>query len=520
MLRGKGFGSERLGEMALKALLAVTFVLLIVVPMAFFVRSLGGEAEPLSVLVQREPFEVRVEAAGKLEALKSEEVTVKSRGQVLTWLLPEGQMVKKGDLLCQFDDAGLQDDLMDQKINLQIAEARQRQAEETLYANEEDLKARTTMLEADLAIAETELQRLQGLPRKEDLERSRLDLAYAVKNLETATAELDRLKVLVEKGLVMSSEVKDKEMALASAQADKATAEIRLKLVEDGATRQQLETARLKMEQVKIDLEQARKELPERLTGLQANVEKSQAEVEKAHNRLDNTQSAIADTRVTSPCDGMLVCRTLRGRKVQLGDSFWWAAQLFDVVDLSHMRVKVKVLESDVRSVKEGQPVQVRVVTVPDKVLTGKVTKVVRVGKDKSEGELMTWSEMRNKAGVQAFDVEVTLDESDPRFRPNVGATVSILVDSEQNVVSVPLEAVTREGEQAFVHVLRGMGARKRPVKLGTTGTDWVVVSEGLESGERVLLTVSEVPQTPATQTNQNGSQSGKTEMPAPAGKE
>ena len=482
-----------MSNVTVKFLLAGLIALLILIPMALFIGSLRGKVEPLAIEVRRGLFEVKVQVTGSLRAQMSSPVTARSGGHVLAWLLPEGTMVKKGDLLARFDDTSIMDKVAERKIDLKIAQAGLRKRQEELKAGQEDLKARITMLEADREIAETELNRLKGLPRKEDLERAELDYDYALKILESTLADFERLKALNTKGVVMASELKDKEMAVVTARADREMAKIQLRLVRDSATEQQLETARLRAEQVRIDLDQARHELPRQLRGLQAKVTEAQAQVDKSLNRLGRSEKFLGDLNVKSPIDGMPMYRTVHGRKIVVGSTFWRSAHLFDVVNLSKMFVQVKVLESEVRSVKEGQKAEIRVVTMPERVLKGTVTKVAKVGKDKSEGELMTRREMRTKkASVQAFDVEVTISESDPRLRPNVGAEVTIFVERLENVIKVPLDGVFRKNGKPVVNVLGWRGARIQPVKLGTVGSDWVVVTDGLSEGDRVLLTLPE----------------------------
>ena len=499
-----------------KIVMAGTILVLVLLGMGFFVRSLTGKVEPPNLTIHRGTFEIRVKATGVLRAETSTPVSVRPRDQVLVWLLPEGTMVKKGDLVARFDDTMFKDGVAQNRTDLQIAKARLRQRQEELQATEEDLKGRITMLEADLAAAEAELKRLKSLPRKEDLERAKLDLDYAERTLEAATAEYERFQTLSAKGVVMTSELRQKEMAVVTARADEQTARIQFQLVRDGATSQELETAGLRLEQVHIDLEQARRELPAQLHVCEGLVTEAQTEVDKAQRRLDEAQQSLDSMQVKSTADGMLVHRTFNGRKLSTGMSFWTSAGLFDIVDISKMFVRVKVLESEVRSVKEGQAVEVRVVTMPDRVLKGLVSKVAKVGKDKSEDELMTWREMRSKAGVQAFDVEVVIDQSDPRLRPNVTAEVTILVDKLDDVLRVPVDAVFMKDGQPVIRVLTWRGAVLRPIQLGPAGNDWIVVTDGLSDGEQVVLTVpdgqeglEDLKETPSTDTENVTSSSG-----------
>jgi len=475
-----------------KLLMGGTVAVLVIVGMGLFVKSLTGKEEPLVLKLQRGPFEIRVKASGVLRAETSVPVGVRPRGQVMVWLLPEGTMVKKGDMLARFDDTTFRDDVARLRVELDIAQARLRERQEQLEATREDLKARATMLEADLTAAEMELKRLKDLPRKEDLQRAQLDLDYASRNLEVASADCERFKALAAKGVVMVSELKEKEMAVVTARADAEAARIQFQLVRDGATAQEMETARLRAQQVSIDLQQVRSELPGQLRVCEGLVTEAQTEVDKAQSRLDEAVESLDAMQVKSPADGMLVHRTIHGRKIEPGTSFWASASLFDIVDVSKMFVRVKVLESEVRSVQESQQAEVRVVTMPDRVLRGRVSKVAKVGKDKSEDELMTWKEMRAKAGVQAFDVEVTIEETDPRLRPNVTAEVTIQVARLEDVLKLPLDAVVTQDGKPVVRLLTWRGTSFRPVQLGPAGGDWIVVTDGLDEGDRVVLSATE----------------------------
>ena len=90
-------------------------------------------------------------------------------------------------------------------------------------------------------------------------------------------------------------------------------------------------------------------------------------------------------------------------------------------------------------------------------------------------------------SGIKVFDVTVKVDEKDERIRPGLSATVGMIFERRENVLSVPLSAVlARDGGQA---VLVGNGRRieERKVVLGPSNEDRVIVEEGLREGERVI---------------------------------
>ncbi|HUU43097.1 MAG TPA: efflux RND transporter periplasmic adaptor subunit, partial [Planctomycetota bacterium] len=221
---------------------------------------------------------------------------------------------------------------------------------------------------------------------------------------------------------------------------------------------------------------------------LQAEVAQAEAEVEKMKARLERTEKELDQFEVKSPGDGVLVYRTLHGRPLELGAQVWHRAHLFDVADLSTMVVRAKVSESEFSHIREGQSAEIRVYSVPDRVFTGKVTEVAKVAEDRSASHLTRWGAPRAEAGIQAFDVLVSIDEQHAHLTPNVEAEVMIHCVEVPDAVVVPIDATFRRRNVDYVHVVSGRRTRPREVKLGQRSRDWVVVTSGLEAGERVLL--------------------------------
>ena len=91
-------------------------------------------------------------------------------------------------------------------------------------------------------------------------------------------------------------------------------------------------------------------------------------------------------------------------------------------------------------------------------------------------------------SGIKVFDVTVKIDDKDERIRPGLSATVGIIVERRDNVLSVPLSAVlARKGGQAVL-VANGRRIEERTLVLGSSNEHHVVVEEGLREGERVLV--------------------------------
>jgi multidrug efflux pump subunit AcrA (membrane-fusion protein) len=71
-----------------------------------------------------------------------------------------------------------------------------------------------------------------------------------------------------------------------------------------------------------------------------------------------------------------------------------------------------------------------------------------------------------------------------------VGTPVEVEIDAEEhkNVVLVPREAITREGDETAVFVVDGDKAQRRVVVLGITDGMHAEVQQGVKAGEQVIV--------------------------------
>jgi len=480
--------------MGSKILIAAALALLAAGLMWLLVGSLTHVPGELTVPVREGELVVRVEATGKLESDNALRVEARPRDNVLTFLAPEGGAVRKGDVLARFDDAILREQVLGRENDLKMAEVRLDEKVGQMAVRKEEIAAQVTTLQADLGIKRAQYERLKSLPHPDDVTRSRLERDYRKSRLEIAQQDLEIVRSLSDKGTMIFSkeEVREKELAYVEAKGELEKAENVLSQVLAGAPPAQLDAARRDFVKAEIDLDEAQKRLPQQITMLEADTRSAEAEVDKMKARLERTQKELDKLEVKSPGDGMLVYRTVDGKPLELGAQFWHHTHLFDIANFDNMLVRAKINESEFAQLRVGQTVEIRAFSLPDRIFQGKVKEVAKVAKDKSEGEVA--GRGQSKAGIQAFDVLVSIDRSDPFLRPNVEAEVVILCEKIPNALSIPLDAVFEQDGRKWVRVLDGRKPKSREVKLGIHAGDWIQVTDGLKAGERVLLKVPSRP--------------------------
>ncbi len=238
--------------------------------------------------------------------------------------------------------------------------------------------------------------------------------------------------------------------------------------------------------QAEIDYEKAQRALAQAKQDYETKVEQAKAkmrevgaDVQRQRNQLGVIQGVMQGFTVKAPAPGMVIyAREWNGRKRTTGSQVSaWDAAVATLPDLTQMESVTYVNEIDVRKVAQGQPAKITLDADPTKVLTGKVTRVANVG------------EQRPNTDAKVFEVHVVIDQSDTTLRPGMTTGNRIETASITNALYVPLEALNSEAGVPFVYLQTRGGARKQEVATGAMNDDEVVITRGLDEGDRVFLT-------------------------------
>lgn len=215
-------------------------------------------------------------------------------------------------------------------------------------------------------------------------------------------------------------------------------------------------------------------ELPEREARLLAlDIATHKVNVAEARDRLN-------DARILAPSAGTVIRRQIEpGEMVVPGvESSFERSALLTIADLSRLIVKVELNQIDVSKVKLGQRVTATFDGLPGEEFGARVTEIAHASTKAKE--------------LDVFPIKAELDRPDPRIRPGMTADVRIHVGEHPDVVTLPLEAVTREGGKAFVKRVVGAGELRHTerveVALGNENERVAEVVAGLEAGQEVLL--------------------------------
>lgn len=215
-----------------------------------------------------------------------------------------------------------------------------------------------------------------------------------------------------------------------------------------------------------------------------AQVALEEANVRQATAELEEARINLGYTDITSPVDGVVVSRNVDvGQTVAA--SFQTPTLFLIAQNLTEMQVNAAVSESDIGTVREGQPVTFTVDAYPGRDFAGRVTQVRNAP-----------TTVQN---VVTYDVVIGVDNTDLALKPGMTATVEIETAHADDALRLPLRALTftppdhdgagRDDGEA-VWRLRGDGTLERvAVETGVRDDSHVAVAGGgLAAGDAVVL--------------------------------
>ena len=199
-------------------------------------------------------------------------------------------------------------------------------------------------------------------------------------------------------------------------------------------------------------------------------IEIARLKVKAAEVRRDTARTAVSQLTVRAPVAG-----TVTSLLSSPGTPVDRTSPVATVTNVDRLAVNVDLSEFDVAQVKLGQHATVSVDALGGKTFPAKVAFVALTGTD--------------TAGIVTFPVRLTLTKSG-NVKPGMNVSVKIIVAQADDALLVPLDAVTKEGDDATVTVVDDAGNQtERPVQLGLANNESVQILKGLKEGESVVLT-------------------------------
>lgn len=321
------------------------------------------------------------------------------------------------------------------------------------------------------------------------IEQLRADKRRAEAQLEVARNAYDRNERLFKDGVISTAEFETTKNNLRSAESGLAATEASLKSAESG------------------------------LSSAKENIRVAEFGINSASARLKELRTSLQKTIITAPVSGIISKLSVEKGERVVGTLQMSGTEMMRIANLRSMEVQVDVSENDILKVSVNDVADIEVDAYLGRKLKGKVTEIAN-----SASNISNSAAALNSDQVTNFVVKIRIDPAsyadliqDGRrypFRPGMSASVDIFTEVSENILSVPLIAVTaREDEKEkkekenkdeapaqqdqkeekeedikeIVWISDGKTVKMREVKTGIQDNDYIEIKEGLQEGEEVV---------------------------------
>lgn len=372
-------------------ILSLTAVLLAAVSVFYFVYDRPGRAEQ-KVSADNESekqFKITqrtVVAPGVVEPVSEEiEVGAEVPGKIERVLVEEGEEVLKGQTIAVLENSD---------FRARLGEARSRV--ETLRRQKETAEAR-------LVQARAERSRIYNGARREERVEAKRNFEQVLPEVAQAKNEFERRRRLFDTGDVSREDLERSRRVFETAVKQSETLRARYDVVNAEARGDDLEKAAAAIRLAETEIGET-----------EALIREAETSVRTAEANLDKTI-------VRSPITGVVLRKRLKdGESVTPENEFG----IVTVADVSALRVRVDLDETDVAKVREGQYAYVKADAYGERQFAGKVAKI---------GQILGRKNFRTERPTEKIDTKIleVLIELAPDQKLPLGLRVDAFISGE-----------------------------------------------------------------------------------------
>ena len=417
----------------------------------------------LTVEVKKQNLNVEIAASGKVEPIKSVNVSPKDPGRLVKLLVEQGDRVSAGQTLAIMENAEL-------KNQVTQSEAELKQNRANLAEGKAKIDAEIAQAQARVRQAEARLSQVQNRIPK-DIEQTQAQINAANSRLKLVEERLKRNEYLLKQGAITQDTFdeisNDYQNAVSSIN------ELRQRLEQLRATGgSEVEQLKAEIKEARLLLEQKQVTAPDEIASLEAGLEQAKASAQRSEIQYE-------DSIVKAPFDGIVTQRyAVEGSFVapSTSGSSTASASATSILALAQgLEVIAKVAELDIGQLQPGQKVKIVADAYPDREFIGEIKRIA--------------PEAVVEENVTSFEVRVKLLTGQDVLRSKMNVDITFIGEELSNSLVVPTVAIfTEDGEQGVMIPGENNKPEFIPVKVGLYLGDKTQIIEGIEADQKVFI--------------------------------
>lgn len=349
--------------------------------------------------------------AGHIDQLSS-----RVAGHVTSVNVREDQKVQAGQLLVEIDPGDYQAALDSAKALMQSKESAWHAAQENVPVQSTSSTSGISSAQADVKTSGAQIDQAQ-----KQWEASQAQVAAAQATAHKADLDVERYTPLVEKDVISKQQF---DQAVAAAKSDRAA--VNQAQANQLAQQQGIRVARDRLLQSKANLQNARSG-PTQVKIQRSKADQAEADYLQAKAQFEQARLNLSYTKIYAPYAGIIT-----KKNAEVGQNLSAGQTVMTLVSLDDLWVLANFKETQLRKMKAGQPVEIKI-DAYDKKYSGKVTQI-----GGATGSLLSLFPPENATGnyvkvVQRLPVRIDftdLQKEDPgkELRPGLSAEPDVTV--------------------------------------------------------------------------------------------
>ena len=437
-------------------------------------------------------FTVSLKEKGELKAAKSADVKCEVEGRsTIISLVAEGTSVNKGDLLVELASDAIENRIREAELketnSITAYESAKTELDIQRDKNSSDIRKAGLAIELR-KLAFDKYQKGEWVQASKD---AQIAIEQAEMSLERREQDFIGAEKLFEKNFTTRTEFEEMKFNFQKAKWNLQKAELAQDVLERYTHVADLKQRQSDVEEAIKEAERVKKTADGEELRKARNLVGRTKELELIQDQLAKLRQQRTKCRIYAPTQGFVVYYSGGGRRffmssdqqIKVGAQVIERQVLIELPDTSVMLAVVRVHETKTDRLRLGQKTVLTVEGFPGRRFTGTVTKIAVLADSQS-----SWL----NPDLKEYETEITLDPTDAKLKPGVTAHAEILVDTIDDKLAVPVQAVYSKGGRRYVFRDRGNTIEHVPVELGGIGLEWVEIVDGLADGDRVLLAFSD----------------------------
>lgn len=321
-----------------------------------------------------------------------------------------------------------------EKISVQIGDS-VKQGQVIAQIDRAEFLQKVKEIEAKLAQAKAAADEIEAGTRSEDIRQAEESVKQAKSRYDNAKAQRERMEALYSRQIISRKDFDNADTECAVCEAQLSANQEKLKQLKEGAR-------------------------PEVREGSRAKVKEIEAILAQEQIRLQNTQ-------IIAPFAGEIV-----RRNVDSGALVSPSTPVVTLIHLETLKAVANVLEKDVGLIKLGMKAKILTEAYPGKPFEGTVVRI-------------------NKAldlATRTLQAEINIPNPAHLLKPGMFAKIEMVLKEKPDALTVPRDAVLKEGGKEFVFAVEGNQALRKPVVTGIEQETLVEIVEGVKEGDKVVV--------------------------------